>query len=278
MSMPSIWMIGDIQGCCGSLETLLALPDLQNDPDAHFWFAGDLVNRGPQSLPTLRRIMALGERATVVLGNHDMHLLAMAAGVRLPGKKDTVEDVLTAPDAPEIIDWLRHQSLAHYDYGHLLVHAGVLPQWDAEQTIALAHEVETALRSPEWKKHLTLMYGDTPDHWDEQLEGADRLRVIINALTRLRVCNRQGKMVLDNKVEPSAQDKTLLPWFSLPKRATRDVTVVFGHWSTLGLKLDGDIICLDSGCLWGGHLTAVRLQDHEVLQVSCPQMLDPLTF
>lgn len=276
MSMPSIWMIGDIQGCCASLDALLALPDIADDPGAHFWFAGDLVNRGPESLTTLRRIMSLGDRATAVLGNHDLHLLAMAAGVRRSGKKDTLEEVLKAPDAQEIIDWLRSRPLAHYDYGHLLVHAGVLPQWDAEKTLALADEVQTALRSNSWKKHLEQMYGNSPDQWDEGLTGPDRMRVIINALTRLRMCDRQGKMALSIKTEPSAQDKSLVPWFNLPKRATRDVTVVFGHWSTLGLKLDSDVICLDSGCLWGGHLTAVRLQDHAVLQVPCEQMLDPL--
>lgn len=276
MSMPSIWMIGDIQGCCASLDALLALPDIADDPGAHFWFAGDLVNRGPESLTTLRRIMSLGDRATAVLGNHDLHLLAMAAGVRRAGKKDTLEEVLKAPDAQAIIDWLRFRPLAHYDYGHLLVHAGVLPQWDAEKTLALADEVQTALRSNSWKKHLEQMYGNSPDQWDEGLTGPDRLRVIINALTRLRMCDRQGKMALSIKTEPSAQDKSLVPWFNLPKRATRDVTVVFGHWSTLGLKLDSDVICLDSGCLWGGHLTAVRLQDHAVLQVPCEQMLDPL--
>ena len=275
MSMPSIWMIGDIQGCCGSLDTLLALPDIAEDPEAHFWFAGDLVNRGPESLTTLRRIMSLGDRAIAVLGNHDLHLLAMAAGVRRPGKKDTLDEVLAAPDAKEIIDWLRFRPLAHYDYGHLLVHAGVLPQWDAEKTLTLAGEVQVALRSNGWKKHLESMYGNSPDQWDERLSGADRLRVIINVLTRLRMCDRQGKMALNVKTEPSAQDKTLIPWFNLPKRATRDVTVVFGHWSTLGLKLDNDVICLDSGCLWGGHLTAVRLQDHAVLQVPCAQTLDP---
>lgn len=276
MSMPSIWMIGDIQGCCASLDALLALPDIADDPGAHFWFAGDLVNRGPESLTTLRRIMSLGDRATAVLGNHDLHLLAMAAGVRRAGKKDTLEEVLKAPDAQAIIDWLRFRPLAHYDYGHLLVHAGVLPQWDAEKTLALADEVQTALRSNSWKKHLEQMYGNSPDQWDEGLTGPDRMRVIINALTRLRMCDRQGKMALSIKTEPSAQDKSLVPWFNLPKRATRDVTVVFGHWSTLGLKLDSDVICLDSGCLWGGHLTAVRLQDHAVLQVPCEQMLDPL--
>ncbi|MDO9024952.1 symmetrical bis(5'-nucleosyl)-tetraphosphatase [Zwartia sp.] len=276
MSMPSIWMIGDIQGCCASLDALLALPDIADDSGAHFWFAGDLVNRGPESLTTLRRIMSLGDRATAVLGNHDLHLLAMAAGVRRSGKKDTLEEVLKAPDAQEIIDWLRSRPLAHCDYGHLLVHAGVLPQWDAEKTLALADEVQTALRSNSWKKHLEQMYGNSPDQWDEGLTGPDRLRVIINALTRLRMCDRQGKMALSIKTEPSAQDKSLVPWFNLPKRATRDVTVVFGHWSTLGLKLDSDVICLDSGCLWGGHLTAVRLQDHAVLQVPCEQMLDPL--
>jgi len=275
MSMPSIWMIGDIQGCCGSLDLLLSQPDIQEDPNARFWFAGDLVNRGPQSLATLRRIMSLGDRATVVLGNHDLHLLAMAAGIRKNGKKDTLDEVLAAPDAQAIIEWLRRQPLAHFAYGHLLVHAGVLPEWDVEQTLELAGEVEAALQSADWKKHVQLMYGNTPDQWNDRLQGPDRLRVIINALTRVRFCDKQGRMLLNIKTEPLPGDKALIPWFSLPKRATRDVTVVFGHWSTLGLKLDSDVICLDSGCLWGGHLTAVRLQDHAVVQVPCAQSLDP---
>lgn len=275
MSMSSIWMIGDIQGCCASLDTLLSQPAIQEDIGAQFWFAGDLVNRGPQSLTTLRRIMSLGDRATVVLGNHDLHLLAMAAGVRKTGKKDTLDEVLAADDAQDIIDWLRKQPLAHYDFGHLLVHAGVLPQWDAEKTLTLAGEVQAALQSPDWKQHLQLMYGNTPDQWEERLKGPDRLRVIINALTRLRFCDKQGRMMLNIKTEPSKDDKSLVPWFNFPKRATRDVTVVFGHWSTLGLKLDSDVICLDSGCVWGGHLTAVRLQDHAVVQVPCAQTLNP---
>ncbi|MDQ8034282.1 MAG: symmetrical bis(5'-nucleosyl)-tetraphosphatase, partial [Bordetella sp.] len=184
----SIWMIGDVQGCCASLDQLLAHPDVAADPDARFWFAGDLVNRGPQSLETLRRIIALGDRAVSVLGNHDLHLLAAAAGVRKPSKSDTLDEILRAPDAADLIDWLRHRPLAHFEHEHLMVHAGVLAKWDVEKVLALADEVQRALRGPNWQKALQKMYGNEPANWKEDHKGGKRLRVIINALTRIRLC------------------------------------------------------------------------------------------
>jgi len=279
---PAIWMIGDVQGCGDALARLLAHPEIAADvhanPAARFWFAGDLVNRGPQSLQTLRTIMALGERAVAVLGNHDLHLLAVAAGVRAPGKRDTLADILNAPDAEQLITWLRHRPLAHFEAGHLLVHAGVAAPWTVAQTLALAGEVEQALRGPDWRARLAKMYGDKPVAWQDSLTGAKRLRVIINALTRMRFCTADGRMELSVKGAPDAAPAGLLPWYDVPNRATKnatpDITIVFGHWSTLGLLLRSDAICLDSGCVWGGQLTAVRLHDRRVVQVGSEQERD----
>lgn len=272
---PSIWMIGDIQGCCDPLEQLLAHPDLAGEPEARFWFAGDLVNRGPQSLASLRRIMALEDRSVAVLGNHDLHLLAAAAGVRKPSKSDTLDEILEAPDSADLIDWLRYRPLAHFEHGHLLVHAGVLAKWDAAKTLALAEEVQQALRSPNWHKALQKMYGNEPVTWKEDHKGGKRMRVIINALTRIRLCTPAGHMEFDTKVAPGAWPAGLIPWFDVPRRATRDITVVFGHWSTLGLLMRDDVICLDSGCIWGGSLSAVRLHDRKLVQIACSRFRDP---
>jgi len=270
-----IWMIGDVQGCCSALTRLLTHPDIAADPHARFWFAGDLVNRGPRSLDTLRTIMALGERAVSVLGNHDLHLLALAAGTRRPGKGDTLTDILDAPDAERLIAWLRHRPLAHFESGHLMVHAGVLAQWTVAKTLALAKEVEQALRSPGWRSILTKMYGNEPVAWKEELSGGKRLRVIVNALTRMRLCTPRGDMDLTDKGSPWPVPDGLLPWYDVPGRATRDVAVVFGHWSTLGFMMRPDAICLDSGCIWGGKLTAVRLHDRHVVQIACEQIQTP---
>lgn len=271
-----IWFIGDVQGCCQSLHDLLKHPDIAADTERELWFAGDIVNRGPQSLETVRHIMGMRKKAITVLGNHDLNLLAVAAGVRKPGKSDTIADILKAPDADEIITWLRHRPLAHYAHGHLLVHAGVLAKWDVEKTLSLAAEVESALRSPNWKRTLEKMYGDEPVAWSEDLGNNKRLRVIINALTRIRMCNRKGHMEFSYKNSPiEAANTGLIPWFDVPNRATADKTVVFGHWSTLGLMIRPDAICLDTGCVWGGKLTAVRLHDHKLIQVDCRQSQKP---
>jgi len=275
MTRHAIWMIGDVQGCGAVLTRLLAHPEIAADPDARFWFAGDLVNRGPQSLSTLRTLMALGERAVAVLGNHDLHLLAVAAGVRAPGKRDTLADILNASDAEQLITWLRHRPLAHFEAGHLMVHAGVAAPWTVAQTLALAGEIEQALRGPDWRKHLAQMYGDNPARWQDSLSGAKRLRVIINALTRMRFCTADGRMELSVKGAPDAAPAGLLPWYDVPGRATSNITIVFGHWSTLGLLLRPDVICLDSGCVWGGRLTAVRLHDRRIVQIECGQAQKP---
>lgn len=273
-----IWMIGDVQGCGTPLDALLRHPEI-DQPGSRFWFAGDLVNRGPQSLASLRRIKALGDRAISILGNHDLHLLAVSAGIRAPSKNDTIQEILDAPDAQELIDWLRNRPLAHFEAGHLMIHAGVLHKWTAQKTLALAAEVETVLRGKNWQKGLQKMYGNEPVQWRDDLSGSKRIRIIINALTRMRMCTIKGEIDLNSKASPRGQrNGTLVPWFDVPGRATRDVTVVFGHWSTLGLMVRPDAICLDTGCVWGGQLTAMRLQDRRIIQIPCLQCQNPADF
>ncbi|UWE17058.1 symmetrical bis(5'-nucleosyl)-tetraphosphatase [Herbaspirillum huttiense] len=267
------YIIGDLQGCGASLQDLLAvLPPFASD---RLIFAGDLINRGPQSLHTLRTVMQMGERAQSVLGNHDLHLLAVACGIRPAHRDDTLDDILNAPDRDELIDWLRHRPLAIHEQGHLIVHAGVLPQWDLQQALALASEVETMLRSDHWIDFLRHMYGNQPDRWSDDLTGHERLRCIINAFTRLRFCQADGTMDFAVKEGAAAAPEGLMPWFEVPGRRTEDVTVVFGHWSTLGLVLRPNLIALDTGCVWGGKLSAVRLEDRALFQVQCPQARRP---
>ena len=266
--------IGDLQGCAGQLDALLAKIDAVS-PDANLLFVGDLVNRGPDSLGCLRRLRALGQRARVVLGNHDLHLLAVANGLRAPGRSDTLDALLVAPDCNELLDWLRQQPLALMVDGHLIVHAGVLPQWTAQQTLALADEVSAALRSDHWLEFLRHMYGNEPARWSDELQGIDRLRCIVNALTRLRFCTNEGEMEFQTKEGPGEPPSGYLPWFEIPGRLTSDVTVVFGHWSTLGLMLKPNVLGLDTGCVWGGQLSALRLSDRKLVQVDCPQHQKP---
>ncbi len=268
------YAIGDLQGCCPKLTELLQRID-STSPESRLIFLGDLVNRGPNSLATLREVRGLGERANVVLGNHDLHLLAVACGIRTQHPSDTLDDILNAPDRDELLDWLRRRPLALFENGHLLVHAGVLPQWTAQQTLALAKEVEDVLRGPHWLDFLRQMYGNTPARWDDALEGADRLRCIVNALTRIRFCTADGAMDLSASKGVETELPGYMRWFEVPGRKTEDVTVVFGHWSTLGLILRPNVISLDTGCLWGGQLTAVRLEDRSVVQVNCPQYQRP---
>lgn len=249
--------IGDIQGCCDELRALLSRIGFSADRD-RLWFVGDLVNRGPQSLEVLRYVRALGDNAIVVLGNHDLHLLAIACGCRPPRRSDTLDEVLQAPDRDALFEWLATRPLAHFESGDLLVHAGVVPQWTVEMTLSLAREVELALRSNPRNlfKH---MYGDEPDQWRTDLAGADRLRFAINVLTRMRVCTNDGRINLRLKGKPPQADSPWRPWFELESRRTRGTRVIFGHWSALGLILRDDVIGLDSGCVWGGALTALDL-------------------
>jgi bis(5'-nucleosyl)-tetraphosphatase (symmetrical) len=268
------YAIGDLQGCRPKMTELLERIHAVC-PEPKLIFVGDLVNRGPSSLATLREVRDLGDAANVVLGNHDLHLLAVACGIRKPHPSDTLDDVLNAPDRDELLDWLRRRPLALLENGHLLVHAGVLPQWTAQQTLELAQEVETVLRGPDWIAFLRQMYGNTPAKWDDALEGADRLRCIVNALTRIRFCSADGTMELTATKGAETELPGYMRWFEVPGRQTEDVTVVFGHWSTLGLMLRPNLISLDTGCLWGGQLSAISLDDRTVIQVDCPQYQRP---
>jgi bis(5'-nucleosyl)-tetraphosphatase (symmetrical) len=263
------YAIGDLQGCCGQLQALLDKIHAAT-PEPQLVFVGDLVNRGPQSLATLRLVRSMGDSARTVLGNHDLHLLAAAQGIRKPHRSDTIEDILNAPDRDELLDWIRHQPLALSVNDYLIVHAGVMPQWTPQQALSLAAEVEAVLRGPDWRDFLRQMYGNTPARWDDGLQGMDRLRCIVNAMTRMRFCKPDGEMDF-SKEGPEATPPGTMPWFDVPDRRTATTTIIFGHWSTLGLLLRPDVIALDTGCIWGGKLTALRLDDRSILQVDCPQ-------
>jgi bis(5'-nucleosyl)-tetraphosphatase (symmetrical) len=249
--------IGDIQGCCDELRALLARIRYSADRD-RLWLVGDLVNRGPQSLEVLRFVRALGDNAIVVLGNHDLHLLAVAYGSRAPRRSDTLDEILRAKDRDILLEWLANRPLAHFEAGDLLVHAGVVPQWTVETTLGLAREVEAALRTDP-RRLFDHMYGDEPDHWNVDLKGTDRLRFAINVLTRMRVCTTDGRINLRMKGKPPPRESPWRPWFDVETRATRGARVVFGHWSALGLIVREDVIGLDCGCVWGGALTAIDL-------------------
>ena len=262
------YAIGDVQGCYFPLKNLMHRIE-KTTPGARYLFAGDLVERGPHSLETLRLVRGLGERAVTVLGNHDLHLLAMAAGVKKKRSPSMLRQVLDAPDCEELIEWLRHRPLAHEENGNLLVHAGVLPQWTLSQTLALAKEVESVLQGPGWIEFLRVMYGDEPSIWDDGLTGSDRLRCIVNALTRMRFCTEEGEMEFEVKDGLAWAPYGYVPWFKVGERRTKNDTVVFGHWSTLGLYLRPNLIGLDTGCVWGKALTAVCLEDRTVFQEDC---------
>ncbi|SOZ13919.1 Bis(5'-nucleosyl)-tetraphosphatase, symmetrical [Cupriavidus taiwanensis] len=268
--------IGDLQGCSPSFQGLLA----RIPATSALRFVGDLVNRGPASLETLRSIHAMGSRAQTVLGNHDIHLLAVSAGVRKSGKSDTLDEILSAPDREKLLTWLRHRPLALHEEGFLLVHAGVLPQWTASQVIDLAGEVEEQLQGTNWQGFLADVFGNAADRWHESLRGVERHRVIVNALTRLRYCTEDGVMDLKTKDGLGKAPAGYYPWFDVPGRRTSNITIVCGHWSTLGLVMRPDLMALDTGCVWGGKLTAVRLapnpSDRVVIQVDCPQYCNPL--
>lgn len=262
------WAIGDIQGCDEEFGALLTRIGFSADRD-QLWLVGDLVNRGPRSLAVLRRVRSLGDAAVSVLGNHDLHLLAVAlVGAKLR-KSDTLTDILQAPDRNLLLEWLLQRPLAHYDrvHGDLLLHAGVVPQWTAQQTLALATEVQQSLRR-DAVALLEQMYGNKPDTWSPDLQGVDRLRFTINVLTRLRFCTAQGEIDFKQKGKPDSAPRPWLPWFKAPERATRDVRIVFGHWSALGWHRERGILALDTGCVWGGALTAINLDDPEASPIS----------
>ncbi len=268
--------IGDLQGCATELRALLELLKFSADRD-QLWFVGDLVNRGPQSLECLRLIRALGANAVVVLGNHDLHLLARGYGADLKDKTgDTLAPILRAPDRVALLEWLLCQPLAYQDPQHtdLLIHAGLVPQWTAAASLALAQEVQSALRAdPE--DFFAHMYGDKPELWSTELRGTERLRFIVNALTRLRVCTAEGRVALKAKGAP-LRDSTLLPWFEVPGRASGDTRIIFGHWSMLGYVNAHGVIGLDTGCVWGGALTAVNLdQPIRPISIACAGYQQP---
>ena len=264
---------GEIQGCCTEFQQLLE--QVRFDPAADkLWLVGDLVNRGPESLAVLRLVKSLGDSAITVLGNHDLHLLAVAEGVAEPHRSDTLHNILAAPDRDELLTWLRAQRLLYVEGDFVLVHAGLLPGWTVAQTQKLAHEVEAELHGRHYHIFLTRMYGNHPDHWDDGLTGYKRLRVITNVFTRMRICTVQGKMEFKFKGEVENIPAGYLPWFDVPNRASANATVVFGHWSALGLKITPRVIALDTGCLWGGALSAIRLEDREIFQVPC--VVNPL--
>jgi bis(5'-nucleosyl)-tetraphosphatase (symmetrical) len=268
----ALYAVGDIQGCHAEFCQLLDLIGFSTSSD-RLWLVGDLVNRGPESLQVLREVHGLGERASTVLGNHDFHLLTIAAGHRKPHRGDTLDAILAAPDRDALIDWLARRPLIIREGERLLVHAGLLPQWTPATAVALSHEVESTLASDARNDFLGALYGDEPDRWRDELTGYDRLRVIVNACTRMRFCAADGRMALREKRGPEHSPDGFRPWFAHDNRKSASVTIVCGHWSTLDLELAPNVLMLDSGCLWGGTLTAVRLDDRRVFQVPSRQPL-----
>jgi bis(5'-nucleosyl)-tetraphosphatase (symmetrical) len=262
--MKKIYAVGDVQGCFSELETLIRKIGRNNIDE--LWLTGDLVNRGPQSLETLRWCVLNQHWIKVVLGNHDLHLLAVAAGIRTQKSGDTLNSILGAPDSEQLLLWLRHQPLAQCNNQYLMVHAGVLPNWRMDYALELNNEVSGSLKSDDWKQFLSTMYGNTPLAWHPALRGPDRARVIINAMTRLRYCTLEGVMEFETKEGLNSAPSGYLPWFDVPNRAAENTKIVFGHWSTLGLLMRDNIKGIDTGCVWGGHLTALRLDNSKVIQ------------
>ena len=268
------YAIGDVQGCAGALHSLLARLGFEPGRD-RLWFAGDLVNRGPHSLAVLRFVRGLGERAVAVLGNHDLHLLASASGARRPKSRDTFGDVLSAPDRDALLGWLRRRPLLHHDAGHgyTLVHAGLAPQWTLGEARALAREVEERLRGDAHETLLGDLYGDEPACWSPGLGGVERHRFVVNALTRMRYVTPGGALDLREAGPPGTQAAGLVPWFEAPGRRSRDARIVFGHWATLALPAPEGaaqrVHHVDTGCVWGGRLSALRLEDRRLFSVPC---------
>jgi len=260
--------IGDLQGCYAEFRQLLDLIRFDRAKD-RLWLVGDIVNRGPDSLSILRFVRELNDAVVMVLGNHDLHLLMVAENCARLHRNDTLQEMLSAPDRDELLYWLRYQRLLYVEGNYVMVHAGLLPSWSVEQAALLAQLVEAALRSRDFHQLCSHMYGNQPDHWEDSLEGYARLRVIINAMTRMRVCTPDGRMDFAHKGLVRDTPAGYLPWFETPNRASREATIICGHWSALGLQIRNNLIALDTGCLWGGSLTAVRLEDRKVFQVSC---------
>lgn len=260
------YAIGDIQGCYHAFQALLTKIEFNPSHD-QLWLVGDLINRGGGSLEVLRWCYEHQDSLKIVLGNHDLHAIAVAHGFASPHRSDTLEPLLEAADRDMLLNWLRHQHLIYQEDDYLMVHAGLLPQWTAEQAIQYGNEVEAALQSTNYRDFLANMYGNLPNVWNATLIGNDRLRVITNAMTRLRVCTAQGAMEFSFKGELPDVPTGLIPWFDVPGRATQDTQVIFGHWSALGLHQRDNVYALDTGCLWGGQLTALSLATKAIIQV-----------
>lgn len=261
------YAIGDVHGCLETLERLLDAIDFRRAHD-RLWFVGDLVNGGPDSVGVLRRVRRLGDRAVTVLGNHDLHLLAVASGAAEMREEDNFDDVLEAPDRGELLEWLGHRPMLHRRGDTLMVHAGLLPPWDADKAVALARELEDALRSDTRADFFDEMYGNRPRRWSDDLTGIERQRVIINAFSRMRCVDEAGQIDFDYKQELDGIPGGLMPWFAHPQRQTRDKRIVFGHWSAIGYHCEEGAHALDSGCVWGSKLTALRLDDEHLFQVA----------
>ncbi|WP_347332062.1 symmetrical bis(5'-nucleosyl)-tetraphosphatase [Marinimicrobium locisalis] len=267
----STYAIGDIQGC---LEPLKRLLDQVNfDPaEDRLWIAGDLINRGPSSQATLSFLYPMRDRLSVVLGNHDLHLIAVARGHRPPNRKDTLEEILGHEEHPEWIEWLRHRPLLHHDpeLDYVMTHAGIPPQWSLERAKAHAREVEAVLQSTQLDDFLSQMYGNEPSRWKPKLYGVERLRLITNYFTRMRFCTADGELDLDNKGGAESHAPGFEPWFAHPERKCRDQKIIFGHWAALEGKVDApNVFALDTGCVWGGTLTALRLEDQRRFECEC---------
>ncbi len=273
----STYAIGDLQGCFSELNELLDVINFNSTND-QLWFVGDIINRGPESLACLRFVKSLGDTARIVLGNHDLHLLAVANDVCKPHKKDTLDDILNADDSEELLNWMRHLPLLVNDneLNFVMVHAGLPPQWTLKETEEFAQETEVLLRSDHFNDFMKYLYGDEPDEWAESLKGYDRHRYIINALTRIRYCYADGRLNLRAKNAPGKEESYLIPWYSLPNRQTNKNKIIFGHWSTVHLGDVKDfkvfnVYPLDTGCLWGGDMTAMRLEDEKKFSVTSRQ-------
>jgi len=265
------YAIGDIQGCYDQLMRLLERCGYDERRD-RLWFVGDLVNRGPQSLATVRFVKGLGDRAVTVLGNHELSLLVVAEGAHKGHASDTFGDILGAPDREELLDWVRRQNMMHAENGYAMVHAGLLPQWSIDRALELARETEAALRGPACAEFLRNMYGNQPARWSDGLAGYDRLRIIVNAMTRMRLVADDGTMQFSHKLGLANTPAGYVPWYDAPARASRDTPVLFGHWAALGLVVRDDVVCLDSGCVWGRQLSALRLEDRQLIQCDCAEM------
>jgi bis(5'-nucleosyl)-tetraphosphatase (symmetrical) len=274
----AVYAVGDVQGCYDELRQLLDA--LHFDPaQDRVWFVGDLVNRGPHSAPVLRFVRSLGDAAVTVLGNHDMHLLALSQGNLRKAGEGALDDVLHAPDGVELIQWLRQQRFLHHDpaLGYTMLHAGLPLQWDLATATGCARELEAIVRGPDLREYAHAMYGNKPDRWRDDLSGMDRLRFATNCFTRLRYCEPDGTLNLKPKGPPGSQPKSLLPWFKVPGRRSAGERILFGHWSTLGYYAGDNVWGLDTGCLWGGTLTALRIdvEPAQPFHLPCPQLKRP---